>query len=88
MPRKANGSEENAAHDEIAAGLAMTGPPQGAAMPGNKGKPPHMATAPAFDIWLERQIKILFAACDEGPDRDLVELIRREFAKREDKVTE
>lgn len=92
MPRKVNGSEYSAANDEIAADLAMTGSHQSTATPGKilgkAGNPAHMATAPAFDIWLERQIKTLFAACDDEPDRDLVELIRREFAKREDKVTE
>jgi hypothetical protein len=88
MPRKVNGSEENAANDVPAADLSMTGQPQGATAFGNVGKSPHMATAPAFDIWLERQIKTLFAACDDEPDRDLLELIRCEFAKREDKVTE
>lgn len=47
-----------------------------------------MTTAPAFDIWLERQIKALFAACDDEPDQALIDLIRHEFAKRDGKVTE
>jgi hypothetical protein len=47
-----------------------------------------MATSPAFDAWLDRQIKSLLSACDSTPDPALVELVRSEFAKRENEVTD
>jgi hypothetical protein len=39
-------------------------------------------------MWLERQMKTLVAACDQAPDQKLIDLIRREFAKRAGKVTD
>lgn len=47
-----------------------------------------MTTSPDFDRWLDRQIKILLAACGDTPDQALVDLIRREMAKKSGKVTE
>lgn len=90
MPRKSNGSEDGAANDEPGDAPNLR---QGVDMTLNCGdlqplKTAPMTTAPAFDIWLERQMKTLFAACDDEPDQALVELIRREFAKRDDKVTD
>ncbi|WP_374649732.1 hypothetical protein [Dongia sp.] len=48
----------------------------------------HMTTSPAFDRWLELQMKILFAAAESPPDPRLLELIRQAFPNAEDKVTE
>lgn len=36
-------------------------------------------TSPAFDRWLERQMKMLFAACEEPADDKLIKLIREAF---------
>jgi hypothetical protein len=47
-----------------------------------------MTTSPAFDQWLERQMKTLISACDLTPDQKLVDLIRREMGRRDGKITE
>jgi hypothetical protein len=38
-----------------------------------------LMTSPAFDRWLERQMKMLFAACEEPADEKLIKLIREAF---------
>lgn len=85
MSRKPTGPRDGAANDEI---MDSAGMQQHTEITPDPGKTAPMTTAPAFDIWLERQIKTLFAACSDEPDQILVELVRREFAKREGKVTE
>lgn len=45
-------------------------------------------TSPAFDCWLERQVRSLFTACEEPADPQLIALIRRGFPNDADKVTE
>ena len=42
---------------------------------------PALMTSPAFDRWLERQMKTLFAACEEPADDRLIKLIREAFPK-------
>lgn len=78
MSRKPNGS----GHPDNRA------PADSGQNPASPAMPLSMTTSPAFDMWLERQMKTLIAACDQEPDQKLVDLIRREFAKRDGKVTE
>jgi hypothetical protein len=85
MSRKPTGSRDGAANDE---GTSLADIRQDPAIASDSSKVLPMTTAPAFDIWLERQIKALFAACDDEPDQALIDLIRHEFAKRDGKVTE
>ncbi|WP_303980811.1 hypothetical protein [Dongia mobilis] len=78
----------------------MSRKPNGSGRPDSKGQtgigqhptppaaPLSMTTSPAFDMWLERQMKTLLSACDQVPDQKLVDLIRREFAKRDGKITD
>lgn len=43
--------------------------------------------SPAFDLWLDRQLKLLFAAAETPPDMRLLELIREAFPDGKDKIT-
>ena len=47
-----------------------------------------LATSPAFDRWLERQMKLLVAAAESPPDPKLLELIQQAFLPEESEVTE
>ena len=78
MSRKPNGPERPANNGSAGNGQAPV--TRAAQLP--------MTTSPAFDMWLERQMKTLIAACDQAPDQKLIDLIRREFAKRDSKVTD
>jgi hypothetical protein len=79
MPRKRTGPASPA--NELLAGKGVLFDP------GSSSAVP-MTTSPAFDLWLERQMKILIAACDHTPDQKLIDLIHRELGKREVKITE
>jgi hypothetical protein len=57
---------------------AAAGPAAPAPMPGAPASSLPM-TSPAFDRWLERQMKTLFAACEEPADEKLIKLIREAF---------
>lgn len=83
MPRKLGGSDGGPANDEPAVDV-----PGVAAIPPKSAQILSMTTSPAFDLWLDRQMKFLLAACTDAPDQALVDLIHRELAKRDDKVTE
>jgi|JI10StandDraft_1071094.scaffolds.fasta_scaffold43609_4 hypothetical protein len=78
MSRKPNGSGRPANNGSAENGQSPVSRPAQASM----------TTSPAFDMWLERQMKTLVAACDQAPDQKLIDLIRREFAKRAGKVTD
>nr|WP_298689385.1 hypothetical protein [uncultured Dongia sp.] len=82
MPRKRNNSTSPANDGELSATGAATGAVTGFA----RAVP--MTTSPAFDLWLERQMKTLMAACDHTPDQKLIDLIHREMGKRDGKITE
>ena len=84
MSRKSAGTGEGAANDERVMDEFGNTPTFG----DDSADVLAMTTSPAFDIWLDRQMKTLLAACDTKPDHFLVDLIRREFAKRQRKVTE
>lgn len=45
-------------------------------------------TSPAFDKWLDRQMRLLFVACEEPPEAPLIKLIHRTFSAKSKKVTE
>lgn len=79
MPRKRNGPASPA--NDLLAGKGVF------PLPGASLAAP-MTTSPAFDLWLERQMKSLIAACDQTPDQRLIDLIHRELGKREAKITE
>lgn len=85
MPRKINGSRDAPANDSPEM-LAM--PESATESVGSSVGKVSMTTSPAFDKWLDRQMKTLLAACDSKPDQALLDLIRREFSKTDDKVTE
>ncbi|MBK8161279.1 MAG: hypothetical protein IPK59_21850 [Rhodospirillaceae bacterium] len=78
MSRKPNGS----GHPD------KCGPAVNGQKPVSQLSPLSMTTSPAFDMWLERQMKTLLAACDQEPDQKLVDLIRRACAQRDGKVTD
>ena len=43
--------------------------------------------SPAFDLWLDRQLKLLFAAAETPPNLRLLELIGEAFPDGKDKIT-
>jgi hypothetical protein len=47
-----------------------------------------LVTSPAFDRWLERQMKLLMAAAESPPDPKLLEVIQQAFLPDEDEVTD
>lgn len=74
-------SPANDAPLDAAAGLSDISPAESASAVAT------MTTSPAFDRWLDQQMKALFAACEEPADPKLLELIRRTFPPGQDKVT-
>lgn len=75
----ANDTSLDAAPGLITPGHADPGLAAPAPGPGTAAVPVPM-TSPAFDRWLERQMKMLFAACEEPADEKLIKLIREDFA--------
>ncbi|WP_374383209.1 hypothetical protein [Dongia sp.] len=55
--------------------------------PSHIDKKARSGSSPAFDVWLERQLKLMFAAQETPPDMRLLELIREAFPDAPDKIT-
>jgi hypothetical protein len=70
-----DGTDSPANDTSLDAAPGLADPPPGP----SKMAASTLMTSPAFDRWLERQMKMLFAACEEPADEKLIKLIREAF---------